>query len=134
MRLITRSTDYAIRAVCYMAKEQKGVVSVTELTRALRMPRPFLRKILQSLTKDGLVRSYKGIGGGFELAVPAGRIRVADIVRVFQGPLALNECFFKKRACPNRRTCPLKKRLDGIARRAEDELGSITVRELIKGA
>jgi Rrf2 family protein len=117
-----------------MAKHGQGVVSVTEMVRALGIPRPFLRKILQSLGRSGLVRSYKGTGGGFALKVKSDRIYLADIIKVFQGPFKLNECLFRKRICPDRRTCPLRKRIGAIERRAEDEIGSITIGSLLRGS
>ena len=132
VKLITRSTDYGIRALSFMAEEKGRIVPVPELVKALNIPRPFLRKILQALTKSGFVRSYKGIGGGFELAMPADKIYVAEVAEVFQGPLSLNECLLKKEVCPNRKTCPLKKRIDKIEKYAASELGSITIGELIK--
>ena len=131
MKMLTRNSDYAVRAICYMAKRGEGVISVTELVKELKIPRPFLRKILQALQHKGLVRSYKGIGGGFELAVPAARLPLADIIEVFQGPLTMNECIFKKRLCPDVRTCPLKKRIDGITQRVEKELRAITIGSLL---
>ncbi len=107
MKLITRDTDYAVRALCFMAKSEKGVVSVTELVKSLKIPGPFLRKILQILNKKGLLRSYKGQGGGFRLAVAPNRISLVDLVETFQGQLKVSECMFKKRICPNTKTCML---------------------------
>ncbi len=134
MKMMTRNTDYAVRAICYMAGKPQGVISVTELVKELKIPRPFLRKILQTLTKSGLAKSYKGVGGGFKLAVAPDKIYLADIIKVFQGKFTLNECFFKKDICPNRRTCPLKKRIDSIERRAQEEIGAITIGSLLSGA
>ena len=91
MKLLTRNTDYAVRAICYMAKRGEGVISVTELVKSLKIPRPFLRKILQTLNKKGIVRSSKGIGGGFRLAVAPGKIYLVDLIKVFQGPLKDNK-------------------------------------------
>ena len=71
MKLLTRNTDYGIRALCFIAKAKDKIVPVPELVKALRIPKPFLRKILQLLTKNGFVKSYKGMGGGFSLAIPA---------------------------------------------------------------
>ncbi len=132
MKILTRDTDYAVRAICYMAKRPEGVISVTELVEELGMPRPFLRKILQKLNKSGLARSYKGIGGGFSLAVDPGKIYLADLIKIFQGPFKMNECVFKKKLCPNRSTCPLKKRIDKIEERVTREIGSITIGSLLK--
>ena len=132
MKLLTRDTDYAVRALCYIANKGKGVVSCAELFKELNIPRPFLRKILQVLGKRGIVRSCKGIGGGFKLALPAGKIKLSGLIEIFQGPLGSNECFFKKNICPNRASCPLKRKIDTIGRYVESELESITIGSLLR--
>lgn len=129
MKLITRNTDYVVRALVYMAGK-KGIVTISELVKELNLPRPFMRKLMQELNKKGFVKSYKGINGGFRLARAAGNMFFVDVIEAFQGPFKLNECFFKKRACPNRNTCPLKKRIDSIERHVENELKSITIGSL----
>lgn len=130
MKLITRDTDYAIRALCYIAKHKKRIMPVADLVKTLRIPRPFLRKILQRLNKEGLLTSYKGMGGGFRLARSAAKILVTDLMKIFQGPVKLNEHIFKKGACPRIRTCALKKRLDVIEKSVITELQSITIASL----
>ncbi len=132
MKLLTRNTDYGIRALCFIAKEKGRIIAVPELVKALKIPRPFLRKILQRLTKKGFVWSQKGIGGGFRLAIPAGKLHVVEVAQSFQGALKLNECFFKKELCPNRKICPLKKKIDRIEKIVASELGLITISELLK--
>jgi len=131
MKLITRNTDYAVRALCYIARHEQGIISVSELERELEIPRPFLRKILQILNKNGLLRSYKGKGGGFTLALPPNRIFLVDLMEIFQGPVKLNECIFKKRVCPNKKTCPLKRKMDAIEEHVASELKSITIASLL---
>ncbi len=131
MKLITRNTDYAVRAVCYMSRKADKLVSVSELVRELRIPKPFLRKILQILNKEGIVKSHRGIGGGFRLARPTSKIYLTDLINVFQGPLRLNECLFKKELCPNRKRCHLKNRIDKIEKFVVSEVESITVKDLI---
>jgi Rrf2 family protein len=132
MKLITRDTDYAVRALAFIAKHDKEIVSVSQLVRHLKIPRPFLRKILQILNRKRLLNSYKGQGGGFKLAVAPGRIRLLDLIEIFQGRMRLNECIFKKRFCPNIKTCKLHKRLESIQRYVISELKSITLLSLLK--
>ena len=131
MKLITRNTDYAMRALCYIAKAGERSVSAAEMVEALRIPRPFLRKILQTLGGEGLLDSVKGQGGGFSLAMPAKKIPLTDLIRIFQNTIQLNECFFKKKLCPNRRTCLLKKEIDSIERDVLDRLRGITIASLV---
>ncbi len=131
MKLLNRNTDYAIRAVSYMAGSRDKLVSVPELVKTLKIPKPFLRKILQILNREGVAKSYKGIGGGFKLVRPAEKIYVMDIINIFQGHLKLNECFLNKDLCPNRTKCPLKKRIEKIERFVVSEVGRITIKDLI---
>jgi len=120
-----------MRALCYIAKQKKGAVSAAAMVAALKIPRPFLRKILQILSTEGLLRSTRGQGGGFSLAYSAERILLADLIRIFQGTIRLNECVFKKKLCPNRGVCLLKKEIDGIEQEVFGRLGRISVASLI---
>jgi len=127
MKLLTRDTDYAIRAITYIACAKQKVTPVAELVRILKIPRPFLRKILQKLNQARLLKSYKGQGGGFLLAVPARKISLMRLINIFQGPFRLNECFFKKEICPNIAKCGLKQRIDRIERHLMKELSAINM-------
>lgn len=132
MKLITRDTDYALKALCFIAKSKAEIVSVSEFTRQLRMPRPFLRKILQVLNRRGILRSLKGQGGGFSLARPPQKVFLIDIMRIFQGELSLNECFLKKMVCPDQSHCLLRNQITRIERYVLGKLGSISIASLIK--
>ena len=132
MKLITRDTDYALRAICFIVKQKNKIVAVGELVKELKIPRPFLRKILQVLNKKGILVSYKGKGGGFSLAKPAEKIYLSDLMRIFQGRFQLNECLFKKVLCPNIRKCPLRKKMDKIEGYVIRELKPITIASLLR--
>jgi len=133
MKLITRDTDYAIRALCYIAKGKDELVSVSELVRELNIPRPFLRKILQILNNKGILNSHKGKGGGFSLALPPDKIFLNKLLEAFHGPLKLNECFLRKDICADVRTCVLKRKVADIERRVRDDLRSISIYSLLNG-
>jgi Rrf2 family protein len=132
MKLITRNTDYALRAICYIAKQNK-IVTVRELVRVLGVPRPFMRKILQRLNKVKILESYKGQGGGFKLKLPPKNILVIQIMRIFQGPVGLSECFLKRNICPNKGKCVLRKKIHRIENSALRQLSQINIASLIKG-
>jgi len=132
MKLITRNTDYAVRALCYIARQVKGSISAAEMVAQLKIPRPFLRKILQTLSSEGLLSSQKGQGGGFCLMKHPEDIRLMELIRIFQGGIQLNECIFKKKVCPNQRTCPLKAEIDHIEQDAMKRLQKITLALLLK--
>ena len=132
MKLITRDTDYALRALCFISRQKGRIVSVPELTRKLSVPKPFLRKILQVLNRKKLLRSFKGQGGGFVAALTPEKIFLADLMRIFQGRFSLNECFLGKLVCPNKNNCLLRKKIVKIEGRVLKELGSITIASLLK--
>lgn len=132
MKLITRNTDYAVRALCCIAEQKQEVISADQLVKSLKMPRPFLRKILQTLNKEGLLNSSKGKGGGFTLTISPEKITLTDVMKIFQGPLKLNECKFRKNDCPYVSDCFLKKKIDEIEKEVIAKLKAITIASIIK--
>ena len=132
MKLITRNTDYAVRALCCIAEQKQEVISADQLVKSLEMPRPFLRKILQTLNKEGLLNSSKGKDGGFALAVSPGEITLTDVMKIFQGSIRLNECKFKKSDCPHINDCLLKKKIDEIEKEVIAKLKAITISSILK--
>jgi len=136
-KIIIRNTDYAVRALCYMAarerEEKGGIITVTELVKELGMPRPFLRKILQKLNAAKLLISRKGKGGGFRLARQADKIFITQVMEIFQGPFKLNDCMFKRKICPNRKACFMRKKLEAIEEFAAAQLKGVTIKEILNG-
>ena len=131
MTLITKDTDYAVRALCYMAQNGGVIVTVSELSSVLEIPRPFLRRILQTLNKKRVLRSHKGRNGGFQLGKPAHKIFLVDLIVIFQGPVKLTKCVIRKSICPDVRTCFLRKKIKAIEKFVESELESTTVASLL---
>jgi Rrf2 family protein len=85
---------------------------------------------LQILNKKRILKSYKGLGGGFALSQESKKIYLLNIIKAFQGKLQLNECLFKKMACPNKSTCYLKKKIRAIEQNVIRDLESITISSL----
>lgn len=132
MKLITRDTDYAVNALYLMAEDKDRIYTVAELVEKLSVPRAFLRKILQILNKKGLVKSFKGRGGGFRLDLSPDKIFLLDIMEIFQSGFKLNECLLNKKVCPNKNDCRLKIKIDVIERHVYSELKSITLGSLLE--
>jgi len=131
MKLMTRDTDYAIRAMCFIAQKKEKIISVSELFEKTRIPKPFLRKILQILNNKGLLKSYKGKGGGFQLNNISREISLLDLIEAFQGPFELNKHIFKNKLCMHVKKCKLKKKIDNIEKKVKEELRKITLASLI---
>jgi Rrf2 family protein len=86
---ISAKTDYAIRAAAELATAEPGSWVKTEsVATAQDIPLPFLLNILAELRTAGIVRSRRGVDGGYQLARPADDVTVADVIRAVDGPLA----------------------------------------------
>ena len=134
MNLITRDTDYAVRALCYMAQRPKQVVSVTELCAELDMPRQYLRRILQMLARhqrNDILASYRGKGGGFQLRKDPAKILLTDLIEVFQGKTDFTRCAFRASVCPRQAGCSLRSKIKEIERKAVAELRATTIASLV---
>lgn len=132
MKLITRNTDYAVNALYFMALDRDKIYTVSELAKKTSIPGAFLRKILQVLNKKGIVRSFKGKGGGFKLALLPDKIFLLEIMEIFQGRFKLNECILNKKICPNKENCRLKIKIDEIENYIQSKLESITLGSLLE--
>lgn len=132
MKLINRDTDYAVKALMHIARNHVGRISVSDLAQELDIPNPFLRKIFQMLNKEGILSSYKGKGGGFALSLSADQIYLTDLIKIFQGPIKLNDCIFRRTICPDLKTCVLRKKIVNLEDQMISELKSITLAGLLK--
>lgn len=132
MRLITKDIGYAVRALIILSKE-KDLVSVSELVQKMKVSYPFLRRVMQRLTKEGIVSSYRGKGGGFRLKIPAKKIYMLDIINVFQGSLNLTKCMIKEKACPNIAGCILRDKVKEIEDYIKKKFKNMTIASLTKG-
>jgi Rrf2 family protein len=89
MRLSAR-VDYALRAMAELAASSVDgrLVTADRLATAQEIPPKFLESILLQLRRGGIVNAQRGPEGGYWLARPAGRISLADVIRIVDGPLA----------------------------------------------
>ena len=104
---LTRAADYAVRVTMYLAARPAGeCVSRSVLAEANGVPESFLSKILQALSRAGLVLSRRGLEGGFAL-LPRGRqASLLEVIEAVDGPIVLNLCLASSPGCENRSWCP----------------------------
>jgi Rrf2 family protein len=104
---LTRAADYAVRVMVHLAGLPAGSrTSRTELAGAAGCPEQFLSKVLQNLTRTGLVVSHRGNTGGFELPEGRRHASLLEIVEAVEGPIHLNLCLTHDRACERQSWCP----------------------------
>jgi Rrf2 family protein len=85
---VSAKVDYAVRAVAELAAGGEGPIKGEHLSKSQGIPLKFLENILGELKHAGLVRSQRGTEGGYWLAKPATEIKIADVIRAVEGPLA----------------------------------------------
>ena len=106
--IITRATEYAIRAILYMARQPAGeIVYKKDICKAQNITPAFLTKIFQPLIKDGIVGSQRGVGGGFFLTRKASEIPLPDVIKTQEGPVYLNQCRVEDGTCDRELFCPV---------------------------
>ncbi|MGD9547049.1 MAG: Rrf2 family transcriptional regulator [Candidatus Krumholzibacteriia bacterium] len=119
MMQITRQTEYAIRGLQELARrEQDAPVQLKVIAGSCEVSEAFLAKIFQMLAQAGIVKSHRGVKGGFSLGKPAAEISLREIVEVCEGGIALNHCLRKVDPCKDADTCQVA----DVWRRAQDAL------------
>jgi Rrf2 family protein len=104
---LTRAADYAIRVMVHLAGlPPETRASRAELAEAAECPEQFLSKVLQSLTRAGLVLSHRGNTGGFELPNNHRAASLLEVVEAIEGPIRLNVCLNSERSCARQEWCP----------------------------
>ncbi len=104
---LTRAADYAVRVMIHLAGLPPGMrASRGELARADECPEQFLSKVLQSLTRAGLVISHRGNTGGFELPEAHRGATMLSVVQAIEGPVRLNLCLTSDHTCSRQEWCP----------------------------
>ena len=130
---LNMTTDYALRAVSYLATEQKRS-SIATISEAMNIPKSYLPSIMKKLSEVGMVSVQRGVTGGWILAKPAAEITVLDIISVMENTIKLNRCLEEDLYC-NRgeaRTCPLHNHYLVIQRSLENAFRDITLEMLIE--
>lgn len=140
MGMFSKSTEYAIRAVFYIAKStQLGrKVGIKEIASNIESPEAFLGKILQELSKNGIIRSIKGPNGGFYLTEEEMNKKLIEVVKAIDGDNIFTGCGMGLQQCSEKYPCPLHNEFKAIRNDLTRMLNRITLSqfndELILGS
>lgn len=130
---ITLETDYAIRIVYVLAKNKKRMDAKT-ISEEAAVTLRFSLKILRKLVAEGMVKSFKGTQGGYELNRDAEDINLYDIVTTIEGPIYLNRCASDEFHCTRvpDKNCPFHfvfKQINGVV---EEKLKEAKLSKFVK--
>ena len=129
---LTNAADYAIRAMLHMAcLPEDGVALRSEIARIHGIPSSFMAKILRSLVKAGLLRSTRGVNGGFTLARPTTEISLLDVVEAIEGPLGIVDCTQEPCACELADECTAQPVWANVQTQMASVLRAATLEDLV---
>jgi len=135
--MLNKKTQYAFQALMYLAENQdNGPVLIAEISAAKKIPLKFLENILLELRKAGMLESKKGKGGGYFLNLPPSKIRLADIIRKIEGPIAMLPCaslyFYERCSNCDEKNCGLHDTMIAVRDATLKILEGKTVADLVK--
>jgi Rrf2 family transcriptional regulator, iron-sulfur cluster assembly transcription factor len=129
---LTNAGDYAIRGMIHIASLPEGAVALrSEIARAQGIPSSFMAKILRSLVRARLLRSSRGVHGGFALARSASEITLLDVVEAIEGPLSLTDCTPESDGCVRSEECPAHVVWLSVQTKMADVLSGTSLEELV---
>jgi Rrf2 family protein len=110
--MLSNTSKYAIRAVIYLAlfAGEDKKIGIKQISKDLKIPTPFLGKILQTLAKHKLLSSTKGPHGGFGLGKPAKEIALIEIVDLIDGQDLFKKCLIRLEDCNEKEPCSAHKK------------------------
>ncbi len=132
--LMTRASEYALLSLIILAKASRPL-DVDSLSRELDISKSFLAKILQSLARKGILKSFKGVNGGFELARKSSEITVLEVLETVEGKSpAVFSCAPTKEDCPSNKatTCSLWPFLNRLQGKVDAFLGILTLEAILE--
>jgi len=137
--MLSRKTKYAINALVYLARESKNgdPVQISKIAESENIPRKFLEAILLDLRHAGMLNSRKGKTGGYYLQQSPKEINIADVMRLFDGPIALLPCVAHKyyercEECVSEEVCGIRAVFSDVRTETVKMLKKATLAEIIK--
>lgn len=128
---LTRKGEYAIRGIVYLAtRPDDQVCLLSDIAAAVDVPPTFLAKIFQQFSKIGLVRSYRGTGGGFILGRAADKISLLEVVEAVEGPIIPNRCVIGGDNCDRSNTCQVHPVWVNVQSQVREILAAVSLKEL----
>jgi Rrf2 family protein len=134
--MLSKKTQYAFKALTFIAERKKeGPVLIAEIAKRKRIPLKFLENILLEMRKAGLLESKKGKGGGYFFKVDPKEIRLAQVMRLIEGPIALLPCvslnFYERCKDCDEKKCGLNRVMIQVRDNMLEVLENKTVYDLI---
>ena len=134
--MLSKKSQYAFKALTYLTEKfNEGPVLISEISRKKKIPLKFLENILLELKKAEILGSKKGKGGGYFLNKPPEKIKVATIIRLVNGPIAMLPCvslyFYERCKNCNEKHCGLHEMMIEVRDATLNIVENRTLKDLI---
>jgi Rrf2 family protein len=137
MLKISKLTDYGLLAAVYLARHSGEVAAAREIAEFYHLPLPVVTKVLKALHTSGVIRSHRGVGGGYSFDGDAEAVTLGQLIEVFEGPWDLVECETLDddghATCAIRVACPSRRFMFGINRAVKGAFEQVTLGDLVRG-
>ncbi len=133
MFALTKKTDYAIIALSHMAQRPGVICNAREIAERFHMPLALMIKVLKVLSQGELVRSIRGVKGGYTLAMPAERITLASIISTVEGPVKIVQCAGHEPGetlCDLLDVCPVTRTVRKVHEKLKGFLNQVTLADI----
>lgn len=127
---VSKSLDYAVRSLTYIAKEKASVFTIRDISQKQHIPQNYLAKIMRKLVQKGLLSSSPGPEGGYSLRKPTEDISLKDIYEAIEGDMQLIDCMEKNVVCELFNSCTQRSVWDHLQLHTLTFLNDISVKDI----
>jgi Rrf2 family protein len=133
MLSLTKRSEYALVAMCHLARVKPRVTSAREIAELHEVPLPLLMNVLKQLSQAGMVRSVRGAKGGYTLAGPPESLALSAVISAVEGPVALVDCApgaRRRRGCNRAAVCSIRRPVHKVHRQLVKFLDGLSIADI----
>lgn len=128
--MFSQTVEYALRAVVHLADQAPEARTTDQIATATRVPKAYLSKVLQGLSRGGIVHTQRGLGGGVTLVKTPAELTLLEVVNAVEPIGRIKECPLGLPA-HGKNLCPLHRRLDNAYAMVEEAFAASTLAEIL---
>lgn len=130
VQMFSQTVEYALRAIVHLARQPEAIQTTAQIANATQVPAPYLSKVLQTLTRDGLVEVRRGVNGGYLLGKSPDELTIYEVVQCVDPILRIRTCPLEL-ASHRKRLCSLHAKMDSALESIETVFRTTTLTELM---
>ena len=128
--MFSQTVEYALRAMMFLAQNNDAPQPTDQIAAATKVPAAYLSKVLQAMSREGLVKSQRGLHGGFRLLSSPAEINLLDVVNAVDPIERIETCPLGLKS-HGKHLCPLHQRMDDALASVETAFGGTTLAEVL---